>query len=59
MSRVFLILPATTAAVVHRVIEEHADRLYDTECNVPDLRAEMLAECALLRTVAGQLKEPA
>jgi len=58
MSRVFLILNTEAAAVLERVIVEHADRLEGTECNVPLLRKNMLAECALLRAVAGKLKEP-
>lgn len=59
MSRVFLIMSDTTAAAVQAVILARIERLIDTECNNPEVRAEMDAECAVLATVAGQLKEPA
>ena len=59
MSRVFLILTNETAAAVQSVVLARIERLVDTECNNPEVQAEMDAECALLATVAGQLKEPA
>jgi len=59
MSRVFLIMPSDTAAVVRSVIQARLDELNGTECNNPTVRAEMDAESAVLDTVAGQLDEPA